>query len=416
MTSENPVLIVGAGISGLLLAQHLRQQGVPFRVFERDADLATRGVGWGLTLHWSLPALRSLLPGDLVQRLPEAYVDRSAVAEGSSSTFPFFDLSTGELKAQTPKAPESDRIRVTREGLRNILAAGINIEWEKPLSGVSSAPDSVTATFEDGTSATGRLLVACDGGQSQVRRSLFPEQWETHKIPVRMLGVKLDLPPEEIRPIRDLDPFFLQGTSSKNDTFVYVSLLDAPGNYTDTSHPYVCQICVSWPYRDGFFNSPSPIEIPEANEEKLKLVKSFAETWADPFRSLVLRIPSDAELKGLSPQDFPPPKGLHTTGRAVLMGDAIHAMAMYRGEGANHVILDVQDFVERVVPVLKEYKDSEILRAALDEYEDAVVARSRPGVLASRRACLDAHEWQRIQPTSPLLTRRTPHVEFDETS
>ncbi|KAJ3541171.1 hypothetical protein NM208_g4727 [Fusarium decemcellulare] len=324
------------------------------------------------------------------------------------------DRLTGELKAATPKAPESDRIRVTREGLRNILATDLDIEWQKSLAGLVSHADSVTATFEDGSSATGRLLVACDGAQSVARRTLFPDQWETYKIPVRMLGVKLYLLPEQIKPIRDLDPFFLQGTASKNDSFVYVSLLDAPGNYADGSHPYVCQMCVSWPYREGFFNSPSPIEIPTTDEEKLKLLRNLAETWAEPFRSLALSVPADAELKPLTPQDFPPPQGLHSTGRAVLMGDAIHAMAMYRGEGANHAILDVADFVERVLPVLKYNGDSEALRAELNFYEDAVVKRTRPGVLASRQACLDAHEWPRIQRTSPLLTRRQPQLEFPE--
>lgn len=125
---EKPILIIGAGISGLLLAQRLRQEAIPFRVFERDADLSTRGAGWGLTLHWSLPALRSLLPDHLAERLPEAYVDRAAVARGASSGFPFFDLSTGELKAKTPKASESQRIRVAREGLRKLLGTDINIE------------------------------------------------------------------------------------------------------------------------------------------------------------------------------------------------------------------------------------------------------------------------------------------------
>jgi hypothetical protein len=54
------------------------------------------------------------------------------------------------------------------------------------------------------------------------------------------------------------------------------------------------------------------------------------------------------------------------------------------------------------------------LRAALDRYEDKVVARSRPGVLASRQACLDAHQWSRINDKSPLLTRRSMNLAFDE--
>ena len=126
--ANQPVLIIGAGISGLLLAQSLTQHGVPVRVFERDADLETRGAGWGLTLNWSLPALQSLLPEDIFSRLPEAYVDREAVKHGLSSTFPFFDLSTGELKASTPKAPEASRVRVTRQRLRGLLATNIDVE------------------------------------------------------------------------------------------------------------------------------------------------------------------------------------------------------------------------------------------------------------------------------------------------
>lgn len=131
MTSDplkKPVLIVGAGVSGLLLAQYLRKAGLPFHIFERDGDLTTRGLGWGLTLHWSLPALRSLLPEDLVLRLPEAYVDRAAVEEGRASTFPFFDLSTGELKASTPTATETQRIRVTRDRFRRLLTTGLDIK------------------------------------------------------------------------------------------------------------------------------------------------------------------------------------------------------------------------------------------------------------------------------------------------
>jgi len=100
--SDLLVIIIGAGISGLLLAQEFRKSGVSFRIFERDHDLSTRGAGWGLTLQWSLPALRELLPEDLLARLRDAYVDRVGVEQGESSRFPFYDLSTGELKGVGP--------------------------------------------------------------------------------------------------------------------------------------------------------------------------------------------------------------------------------------------------------------------------------------------------------------------------
>jgi 2-polyprenyl-6-methoxyphenol hydroxylase-like FAD-dependent oxidoreductase len=129
---DKPILILGAGVSGLVLAQYLRKTGIPFHIFDRDGDLATRGLGWALTLHWSLPALRSLLPDDLVQRLPETYVDRAAVEEGQVSRFPFYDLSTGELKATTPAASVDTRIRVSREKFRRLLATGLDIQVYPP--------------------------------------------------------------------------------------------------------------------------------------------------------------------------------------------------------------------------------------------------------------------------------------------
>ncbi|RKK98431.1 hypothetical protein BFJ71_g6784 [Fusarium oxysporum] len=410
-TKDQPVLIIGAGISGLLLAQSLSRHSIPFRVFERDTDLETRGVGWGLTLLWTLPALKALLPKSLFDRLPEAYVDREAVTQGLSSSFPFFELSTGELKASVPKAPEAERVRVTRQGLRVLLATGIDIEWSKAVTGVVSTDNSVTASFEDGSSVTGSLLVACDGSHSRVRRLLFPE-WKLQDIPVRMLGIKMELSPSQIKPIRDLDPYFFHSTNSRNDTFIYFSVLDAPGNHADTNRPYIGQLCVSWPYREGFLNRPSPIEIPETPEEKYKLVQELTLTWAECFRPLASAVSLDSEMKGLKIQDLTPPRDFQTAGRAVLMGDALHAMAMYRGEGANHVIFDVKDFVERVVPALSGDGD---LRSALDEYERVVITRTRPAVLASRRACLDAHNWKRISKMSPLLTKRIPYIEFEET-
>ncbi|KAL2158154.1 hypothetical protein VTH06DRAFT_4722 [Thermothelomyces fergusii] len=423
---KKPIIIIGAGITGLLFAQYLRKSGtgVPFRIFERDADLTTRGIGWGLTLHWSLPALKSLLPEDIVRRLPEAYVDRAAVAEGRPSTFPFFDLSTGELKAKTPAADESQRIRVARDRLRRLLSTGLDIQWNKAANGIKTAADgTVTVTFDDGTSCEGSLVVACDGGSSRIRGLLFPEH-QKYRIPVRLLGVRIDCTPDEIEPLQKLDPYFLQGTASENNTFAYCSLLDAPGNDPEgNGGKYTLQMVFSWPVRGGFFNQPAPIEFPETNEGRVELMKKFAKTWVDPFRSLALGISSDAEVKPLELYDWAPPKGLRTTGSVALVGDALHPMTMYRGEGANHAIIDVLDLVELVMPHFAGDRDEQStpaqravdLRAALDRYEDRVVSRTRPAVLASRQACIDAHQWSRINEKSPLLSRRTMNLEFDET-
>ncbi len=49
------------------------------------------------------------------------------------------------------------------------------------------------------------------------------DQQHRVKIPVRVMGLKLDLSPEQIAPLRKLDPFFLQGCSSANDSFLFCS-------------------------------------------------------------------------------------------------------------------------------------------------------------------------------------------------
>lgn len=134
-SSRLPVLILGAGPSGLLLAQTLRRHGVPFRLFERDDDFTTfRGPGWGLTLNWSLPVLRELLPDDLgsVESIRHICVDKPSVEQGKTCRFPFYDVSSAERKYEIPSMPETKLIRVTRERLRKLLATKIEIEVQKP--------------------------------------------------------------------------------------------------------------------------------------------------------------------------------------------------------------------------------------------------------------------------------------------
>ena len=119
------ILIVGAGISGLILAQHLQSKRISFEIFDRDSALDARTGGWGLTLHWALPALRHLLPDELVQRFPETFVNKDAAARGDVGRFQFFDLKSGEALYNVPA---EERIRVNRGRLRELLTTGLDVK------------------------------------------------------------------------------------------------------------------------------------------------------------------------------------------------------------------------------------------------------------------------------------------------
>jgi 2-polyprenyl-6-methoxyphenol hydroxylase-like FAD-dependent oxidoreductase len=66
-----PVLIIGAGVVGLTLAQGLRQAGIPFQIFERQEASSERSQGWGLSLHWSLRSFERAIGPELAALLPE---------------------------------------------------------------------------------------------------------------------------------------------------------------------------------------------------------------------------------------------------------------------------------------------------------------------------------------------------------
>ena len=55
-----PIAIVGCGIGGAALARKLQREGVPYLVFERDAQISSRKQGYALTIQQGLAALRDL--------------------------------------------------------------------------------------------------------------------------------------------------------------------------------------------------------------------------------------------------------------------------------------------------------------------------------------------------------------------
>jgi 2-polyprenyl-6-methoxyphenol hydroxylase-like FAD-dependent oxidoreductase len=76
---------------------------------------------------------------------------------------------------------------------------------------------------------------------------------------------------------------------------------------------------------------------------------------------------------------------------------------MYRGEAANHGILDCHRLCKALEAV---HSASNTLTAAMADYEDELQQRTKPAVLLSRQACLDAHDFNSLNEDSAVLKRR----------
>jgi hypothetical protein len=85
----------------------------------------------------------------------------------------------------------------------------------------------------------------------------------------------------------------------------------------------------------------------------------------------------------------------------------------YRGEAFNHGLHDLQVLIQQLESLYRKNRPhtAEEQKVAIDSYEAELGARGRPAVLASRRACLDAHEQGRINERSPLISRRAIKLE-----
>ena len=178
MTRQPHVLVIGGGIGGLCLAQGLRGAGVSVAVYERTRVRTDWLQGYRIHIspHGSR-ALHECLPTELWDAF-------TATAGRPSAGFGFLTeqlkellFLDRELLAGDEASPVSSHHSVSRITLRQVLLGGMDdvVHHGKEFTRYEQAPDGrVTAYFSDGTSATGDVLVAADGANSQVRQQYLP--------------------------------------------------------------------------------------------------------------------------------------------------------------------------------------------------------------------------------------------------
>ncbi|OAA50536.1 Aromatic-ring hydroxylase-like protein [Metarhizium rileyi] len=399
-----PVIISGAGVVGLTLAHGLKKANIPFEIYERDDHIDARDHGWAITIHWALPFLLELLDDATIDAVENVQVDPE-VGRNDSGNFLFINLETLDSKFCIPP---NKRRRVNREKLRKALLQGVadHVRWGKRLSNielVNSANDGVEAHFTDGSSVQGSMIIGAEGANSQTRKFLVPEKYRNYQLPVRFIGASVYMTPEQVKPLRDIDPLLFQGCHPVTGHFLWVSMLETPevnGTKGTEEERYKVQIITSWKVKSD------KDEVPPNDAERVAEMKRRAAGFHPLLRQAVESIPESAPVLEIALQDWPCFNWDNHDGRVTLIGDAAHAMTMYRGEAANHGILDAYNLVQRLK---KMYAGETSLKTAIDSYEEDMRDRTggeKGAVMLSRQACLDAHDFQGLNEKSAVLKRR----------
>ena len=168
MRAGNEILVVGGGVAGLTVARSLALRGHTVRVLEKGTRRIDRGLGlWGrahvalreLGLHKLLDCPRTTL------RIPAAaYRSRDGKWLSRCS-----DTPANRTRVSTLRESALLRALEDAEGLPRPLTVDRGVE----VIGMQQAVDGIEVRLSDGRAISGSVVVGADGANSIVRRLTF---------------------------------------------------------------------------------------------------------------------------------------------------------------------------------------------------------------------------------------------------
>jgi monooxygenase len=403
-----PILIIGAGISGLTLAALLHTHSIPCKIFE--ARQRTDTQGYGITLaSWSFDPLLSALEGAANanpaagatserERDLRTCVSTDCAIGGMGEVGPVFkDAYTGN-PLPAPKALTRSFFRAHRGRLREYMMEKGRLEelvsWGYSLEEVEvedvthKAGDGkergvvVKARFEvDGRGdeeVRGRMLVACDGANSAGKKdpknknpsepfNLIKRNSKVRRI--LMPDVKLETFPatyhhgERIVPRRDFEMHLSEYMEGKN---MLVGAVERGLLWSTIADFWPDQVKLNWGYS---YPSPPPTahQISQDRNQKAEgeddacmnlathtlneIARLGVLTAPWPFLFAAEKVKTEAKHRW-EMRTLLVPKGrleeLSRRQHVVLIGDAAHALPVFGGEGGNHAIVDALQLAEQL--------------------------------------------------------------------
>ena len=348
------VLIIGGGIAGLTLALSLKKLGIPVVVHEKYDHYQNQQTGF-LIWSYAIKILQDLgIPVDEVGAPLESFQ-----IHGRKGRF-VCEMPIGSVS----RLHGANSYEINRYRLSELLSrmVGDDLILGSECISVSSLEEKAIATFADGSSDQGDILIACDGSNSVVRMFIHPG------VQLRMLGsggwisVINQRPP--LLPLNTQMEFWQPGVKAgvadlgHGETRWYVAFKNYIPSAVESK-------------KDQIFNRMKPL--PE-------MIKSCLECTDEDQM-----VPTQAgDLLALSPW---------YRDRVLMIGDAAHATSPYAGMGACSAIADAAFLADligsgRSIPAI--FQDFQAVRK---HAADSVIKESRRGLDLS--TCGDLKGWVR---------------------
>lgn len=162
-------LIIGCGVAGPAVALFLRKAGIETAIYESEQEADDYA---GLFLNLARNGIRVLKELGLDDQIrEEGYtMFKMIMRNGGGKVLGVISQYSGEPQGSTVKRGFLHKL-LREEALRQ----GIPIEYGRKLKDIRiDGENKVTALFADGTSATGNLLIGCDGIHSRTRKVILP--------------------------------------------------------------------------------------------------------------------------------------------------------------------------------------------------------------------------------------------------
>jgi FAD-dependent urate hydroxylase len=314
MSQPRTALVIGGGIAGPVAAMALQRAGIHATVYEAHPRSA-EGIGIFLTLASNgIDALRTIgadgpalaagfpTPGILL---------RSTTGKDLGTARTGLSLADGTTSHTMKRADLYQAIR------DEATARGIVVEHGKRLVDAEPAGDGVRAVFEDGSDATGEVVIGADGVHSVVRRLIDPDAPAPTYVGLVNLGGYARGVPVEAEPGSYILIF------GKRAFFGY--LLAPAGE-------------VWWfanvPRRD----EPARGEVEAISAEAWQ--RRLAELYAEDAGPAVRLVQASEIASKASPIHSVPHLPVWHRGRMVVIGDAAHAPTPTSGQGASLAVED----------------------------------------------------------------------------